>query len=146
MLVAELMDQDVQVLAPTASLQEAGRLLRRPGEPVVLVQEGDRVVATVSQRDLALGGCGGGLDPAGTPLEAVMSRDPVCCSPDLGLAEARAIMHEHDADALVVCDGSGRPVGLLSRLKLLEVLSGPAFAQSRGPAPEYVHRVRGDDP
>jgi CBS domain-containing protein len=144
MLVAELMEVSLTKVSPAASLQEAGTLMRTGATDVLLVEEDGRLLATVSARDLAVRGCGDGLDPRTASVDRVMSREPLRCASDLGLAEARALMGEKGADALVVCDGVGHPVGLLTRVRLLDVLAGPPFAQSRGPAPEQVERVRGD--
>jgi hypothetical protein len=41
-------------------------------------------------------------------------------------------------------DEQDRPVGVLTRVRVLEVLAGPPFGQARGPLPENVEQVRGD--
>lgn len=48
------------------------------------------------------------------------------------------------SDAGVDGDEQDRPVGVLTRVRVLEVLAGPPFGQARGPLPENVEQVRGD--
>ena len=144
MIVGELMEIRLTPVSTGTSVQDAARLMRSAGDRPLPVVDADRLVATLSAWDLTVRAYAEGLSPAGTAVEQVMSRHPVRCSPDLEVREARILMREQGVEALVVCDERDRPVGVLTLLRVLEVLAGPPFARVRGPVPENVEQVRGD--
>jgi arabinose-5-phosphate isomerase len=143
-IVGEVMEVGPSPVSAATSLQDAARLMRRAGHAPLLVLEADQLVGTLSAWDLSVRGCAEGLAPGQAAVGQVMSRDPVRCSPDLDLREAGGLMRKRGVEALVVCDEEDHPVGVLTLLRVLELLAGPPFARARGPIPETVERVRGD--
>ena len=44
----------------------------------------------------------------------VMSRDPVCCSPESAIGAVAKLMAEHDCGEIPVCDDRRRPIGVVT--------------------------------
>lgn len=55
-----------------------------------------------------------------TPLSAVMSRDIVCASPDLPVAELVALLLDRGFSGVPVVDSEGKPIGVVSKSDLLD--------------------------
>ena len=143
MRTQELMIVTFPSIPATASLQQAGVMLEEAGVALLPVRDGDRMVGTVSERDLAVRGCGQGLDPRVTPVARVMA-DPVSCSADARLQDALALMRSHRVPVLVVHDRQKHVVGLVTTQTLLDALDSLAPVEDWGPLPDEVKRVRGD--
>lgn len=54
-----------------------------------------------------------------TPLGALAGKAPVTCGPGTPLAEALGLMHGRRIGSILVTDGPGRPVGILTRYDVL---------------------------
>jgi CBS domain-containing protein len=143
MQVQDLMIDPVPAVAEDASLGQAAALMGEGGLPVLAVLRGPEVLGTLSLRDLALGGCARGRAPDTTPVSAVMTRRLAFCRLDADLAAALALMAEQDVEALLVRTESGKVIGLLPRLGVLEELARPNL-EAHGPVPEYVRQVQGN--
>ena len=147
MKIAELTTRNAPPLAPGATLQEAAAALGAAGLAVLPVMVGDRLVGTLSDRDLALGGCGGGLDPTHARVSAILGPVPgpgaALCPGDTSLRDALRLMGEQGRAALVVVDGDGRVAGVVSLAGLLDLLGGLLPEEAEGPEPDSVRRVRG---
>jgi CBS-domain-containing membrane protein len=143
MRVEDLMQREFAVVAESASLEDAGRLLQDAGSDVLPVARQGRLAGTVGWRELALGGCAAGLDPRRTRVAQVMTPRLGDCPPDADPGAVLARMREQAAEAVAVGTGPQGVVGFLTRRRLLEALVMPDD-QDRGPAPEHVKRVRGE--
>ncbi|MGH7119746.1 MAG: CBS domain-containing protein [Acetobacteraceae bacterium] len=78
----------------------------------VLVSAQTGVAGIVADRDLALAVLGGGLDPATTPLDEVMSGQVVSCDIGADLEEVVRLMEEQRVRRVPLTE-AGRPVGLV---------------------------------
>lgn len=72
MKLKEIMTKDVQVIHPDETLQMAAQKMRDHDIGFLPVCEGDRLVGTVTDRDLALRGVAAGIN---SKAMAVLSRD-----------------------------------------------------------------------
>lgn len=85
------------------------------------VLDGGHLVGVVSQRDLALvENVRGGGD---TPVEEIMSEEPVVVDPDLDVKEAIKIMMEKRIGSLIVRAKEGRHWGIFTYTDALKYLS-----------------------
>jgi len=137
------MKVDFGVVSDSASLQEAAVLMRDRDTYVVAVEQGERIVGTLSQRDLALKGYGEGRDPDKDSVAMVMTPTPVLSPLETDLITALRLMGTYGIDALLLGAPPKQIVGLVTRLQVLEELADPD-KEPRGPLPEEVKRVRGD--
>jgi CBS domain-containing protein len=144
MLIGQFSVHDIATVQPGATLVEAGRVLRdAPGGVAAVVFDGS-LLGTVSMRDLALKGCAEGLDPATATVNQVLDPEPPVCAVDADLKHALRLMGEHRQAWLVLRDATDALAGVVSLAELLDLLADRVPAESTGPEPEYVHRVRGD--
>lgn len=139
----DIMISDFPVVPEDATLQQAASVMAEHGTPVVGVRRGERIVGSVSHRDLAIGGCGAGRDPHSTAVAEVMTAHTVAAPVHAELLGVLGLMRERGLEAVFVGAVSERPVGLLTREQVLEALALPDD-RPRGPDPEHVKRVRGD--
>jgi predicted transcriptional regulator len=125
-------------------LAETGRVLRRAGSSLAAVVEDGRLLGTVSEHDIVVSACSVGFDPEALAVGEICNTHPLLCPFDVDLRFALRLMREHQQGSLLLTDGNDDPAGIVSLLELLELFEGLAPAESSEPAPEYVHRVRGD--
>ena len=87
MLVRECLRTAPVTVPPGCTLEEAGRLLGNHGVGSLLVVDGDRLAGIVTDRDITVRGVGEGR-PASTPVEAVMTADPITIQGSADVYEA----------------------------------------------------------
>jgi CBS domain-containing protein len=81
MKISEIMTSDVEVVSPEQPMQEAARLMLQADAGVVPVQEGDKLIGIITDRDIAVRGVAEGRGPD-TPVRDVMSEKPLFCFDD----------------------------------------------------------------
>jgi CBS domain-containing protein len=117
----DLMNRDVRWISASATARDAARLMRDQSLGFLLVAgpSPDELVGIVTERDLAIRVCAEDRVPGDTPVLAIATTDVVCCSKteDLKVAEKR--MTASQKSRLVVLDGEGHPVGILSLTEIL---------------------------
>ncbi len=128
--VREFMTSPATSLAPDARLLDAALIFRRTGIRHVPIVQSGRVVGLVTDHDVYR------FSPSllsritqdeynaifeNTPLERVMTRDPVTVSPDTPLREAAALLYERKLGCLPVVE-NGRLAGIITVSDMLVVL------------------------
>ena len=115
--VGEIMTPDVLGLEPATSLVDAARRMHERRVGAVVVQEGDRLVGIVTERDIlravATGAIGGSVADA-------MTHGPDTIGPDESAGQAAALMIHGGFRHLPVADGR-TVVGMLSIRDLVRV-------------------------
>ena len=92
---------------------EAARLMRETQVGSLFVMEHGRVVGIFTERDALFRVLADGLDPANTPMSAVMTPDPLAVHPDQPFVHALHLMHDHGFRHVLVAE-NGRPLGVVS--------------------------------
>jgi CBS domain-containing protein len=136
MKAQDIMTRDPACCTPTDTVQHAARLLQEHDcgcLPVVEDQQSRRVVGVITDRDIACRSVARGWS-ADTSVEAVMSPNPVCCSPEAEVREVERIMVERQVRRVPVEDGDGCCVGIVAQADL-------ALAGDRGLSDKEVGRV-----
>lgn len=87
---------------------------------VPVIDEQAHVVGVVTDRDLALRVLGK-QRPANTPVENIMSRNVVKCSPDDSLERAEQLLAQSHKSRLVLTDQRNMLVGVLSLADVAQV-------------------------
>jgi CBS domain-containing protein len=98
---------DVVCVTSDACVLDAARLMNEHRIGGVVVTEGGRPVAMFTERDVLRGVVGAGLDPATTPVSAVMSQTLLTVTPDTPVDECRALMTERRVRHLPVVGPAG---------------------------------------
>jgi CBS domain-containing protein len=82
---------------------------------IIPIVDGDRLVGTITDRDLAIRVVAEGRDPQTTTVAEVASRDLVTIDPQQDLDEALRLMARHQVRRLPVVEEDGKLVGILSQ-------------------------------
>lgn len=113
MKVREAMTRDVRLIAPDQSIQEAARLMAELDIGAVPVQEDDRLVGMITDRDIAVRAVAEGRGPD-TPVRQIMSPEVKYCFDDQSVDEVTQNMGDLRLRRLPVLNRDKRLVGILS--------------------------------
>lgn len=113
--IRELMTAEPRVVEADKPVTDAAKLMRDEDVGLAPVVEGDRLVGTVTDRDIAIRVVAEGRDPAATTVRDVASTDLVTIDPEQSLDEALRLMAEHQIRRLPVVEEDGRLVGVLAQ-------------------------------
>jgi CBS domain-containing protein len=105
---------ELHQLPPSATVFAAACLMKAKSCGAVAIARSGRLEGIFTERDLVNRVVAGGLDPAHTSLDKVMTRDPDCVRADSSVAEALRMMEDGGYRHLPVVEG-GRLVGMVSR-------------------------------
>jgi CBS domain-containing protein len=114
----DLMTKDPVCCLPAETASQAAQLMYRHdigAVPVVEDRESKRLLAMITDRDLAIKVIAQGRDPKTVKIEEVMSPDIVMSSPDDEYGTALTLMEEHKIRRIPVVDNAGRVVGIISQ-------------------------------
>ncbi|WNO72424.1 cyclic nucleotide-binding/CBS domain-containing protein [Streptomyces sp. AM8-1-1] len=114
MLVRDAMSTVVLTIGPTHTLRQAARLMaaRRVGAAVVLDTDADGL-GILTERDILVA-VGKGQDPDQETAGTHTTTDVVFAAPSWTLEEAAEAMSHGGFRHLIVMDGDGGPVGIVS--------------------------------
>ena len=113
--VQELMTANPQSVSADQTIVDAARIMRDEDAGLVPVVEGDRLVGTLTDRDIAVRVVAEGRDPQSTNVREVASTDLVTIDPQQDLSEALRLMAQHQVRRLPVVEEDGRLVGILAQ-------------------------------
>ena len=104
---------DVFSLPPDVTVAEAAKEMDRHRVGAILVIEDGRIVGIFTERDVLSRVVATGIDPKTTPIEFVMTRDPITVASSTTVEEVMALFTNKRFRHLPVVD-DGRLVGLVS--------------------------------
>ena len=115
MNVERLMKTDVNACRPDDTGNCAARIMwERDCGFVPIVDENERVLAVVTDRDLCMAAYTQGKPLQEISLHSVMSKEIFSCRPDEDLSQAEILMRKRQVRRLPVTDAEGRLKGILS--------------------------------
>ena len=117
MRVEQVMCKDVPTLRPSDPLSWAARILRETGHGIVPVVAGDgsnRMVGTVTEREVCVGTYRRGLPPCQIFVGSVMLHHVHACTPATRVEDAVRLMERAQLERLPVVDGTGQLLGIVS--------------------------------
>ncbi|MGA7123234.1 MAG: IMP dehydrogenase [Polyangiaceae bacterium] len=130
---------------PSQSLRAALEVMREHDISGVPVVEGDRPVGILTARDIRFEQ---NLDQ---PVSALMTRDLVTVPPGVSVDEAKRLLHKHRIEKLLVVDGDGKLVGLITIKDILQADKYPQAVKDEqrrlrvgaaiGPGPDRHERT-----
>jgi CBS domain-containing protein len=109
----DLMSRNVQVIDPNMTIEDAAIRMRDGDFGMMPVGENDRMIGTISDRDIAIRGVAERKD-AGTRVRDVMSKGVTWVYEDNSVDEAVVLMSEHQVRRLPVLDRNKRLVGIVA--------------------------------
>jgi CBS domain-containing protein len=113
MKVREAMTRDVRLVRPDQPISEAARLMAELDIGALPVEENDRLVGMITDRDIAVRAVAGGRGPD-TAVREVMSREIKYCYEDQSIDEVTQNMGELRIRRLPVLTRDKRLIGILS--------------------------------
>lgn len=113
MNVQECMSRNVQVCAPDMTVRDAARVMKDIDSGFLPIGEGDRLLGTLTDRDIAIRAVAEGKGPD-TPVREVMSADVCYCFEDEDIDEVARNMGDIKVRRLPVVNREKRLVGVVS--------------------------------
>ncbi len=123
MKISEIMTRDVCLARPDHSVEDVARMMLAIDAGCLPVGEEDRLVGTVTDRDIAVRAVGQGKGPK-TPVSEVMSPDVKFCFDDEDSAHVAQNMGELQVRRLPVLDRDKRLVGIVSLADIAQAERG----------------------
>jgi len=109
----DLMSGDVKVISPDMSIRDAARQMRDGDFGMLPVGENDRMIGTISDRDIAIRAVAEGKETA-TKVRDVMSEGIAWAFEDDSVEEAAKIMSKRQVRRLPVVNRDKRLVGIVA--------------------------------
>jgi CBS domain-containing protein len=113
--VSEFMTSELRTIDADKSVAYAAKMLRDEDVGLAPIVEGDRLVGTLTDRDIAIRVVAEGRDPDSTTAREVASTELVTLDPQQDLDEALRLMAEHQVRRLPVVEEDGRLVGIVAQ-------------------------------
>ena len=109
----DLMSRDVQMISPDGTIKDAAQQMRKGNFGMMPVGEADRVIGTISDRDIAIRAVAEGKDSS-TKVREIMSGGLVWAYEDDSVDDAATLMSEHKIRRLPVMNAEKRLVGIVA--------------------------------
>jgi CBS domain-containing protein len=114
MKIKEISTPEPQCISPNASLTEAAKKMRILDIGMLPVCENDRLIGTVTDRDITVRAVAEGLDPKTVKVRQMMTQEVVYCFENRTVEEAAQLMEEKKIRRLPVLDAQRHLVGIVS--------------------------------
>jgi CBS domain-containing protein len=114
MKIRDVMTRSVELVNPDTSLQEAAHKMRETDTGFLPVGENDRLVGTLTDRDITIRAVAEGRDPKSAKVRDAMSDELVYVFEDAETAEAADLMAQRQIRRLPVLNQDKRLVGVVS--------------------------------
>jgi CBS domain-containing protein len=118
--IRDVMTRNPRTLAASSSTVEAARAMRDEDVGLIPIVEGDRLVGTVSDRDIALRVVAEGKTADAVQVGEVASRELVTIDPGQDLDEALRLMATHQVRRLPVVDEDGKLIGIVAQADVVK--------------------------
>jgi len=109
----DVMSRDVKVINPDMTIEEAARTMCAGDFGMMPVGENDRMIGTISDRDITVRAVAEGKGPA-TKVREIMSPGIFWAYEDATVDEAAKLMSEHQVRRLPVVSRDKRLVGIVA--------------------------------
>ena len=134
--IREVMTSNPCTIDADKPISYAAKMMRDEDVGLAPVVEGDRLVGTLTDRDIAIRVVAEGHDPDSTKVKDVASKDVVTVDPQQGLDEALRLMAEHQVRRL--------PVEALDGVERLHAQADVARLADDRKTGEVVERISQD--
>lgn len=105
--------RDIWTIAPTVTVYQAIQMMSEKNIGALPVMEGTKLVGIISERDYMSKVALKGKSSKATPVNDIMTRDPVTVGPDQNISRCLEIITEHRIRHLPVVDGD-KLLGIIS--------------------------------
>ena len=113
--IRDVMTSNPSSVSSNQTVADAARLMKQEDVGITPVVDGDRLVGTVTDRDIVVRVVAEGKDPQSVTVRDVASTDLVTVDPQQDLSEALRLMAQHQVRRLPVVEEDGRLVGVVAQ-------------------------------
>jgi CBS domain-containing protein len=113
--IRELMTANPCSIDADKSVSYAAKMMKDEDVGLAPIVEGDKLVGTVTDRDIAIRVVAEGKDPESTTVREIASTQLVTIDPQQSLDEALRLMAQHQVRRLPVVEEDGRLVGVVAQ-------------------------------
>jgi CBS domain-containing protein len=114
MKVSEMMSRIMECVQPGASIKEAAEKMRATDVGFLPVCDGDKVVGTLTDRDIIIRHVADGQNPYRVKVRDVMTPNVFYSFEDQDVEEVARYMQEHEVRRILIYDRGERLVGVVS--------------------------------
>ena len=114
MQLRDIITDSVDTLTPTTTLEDAAKMMRERDLGWMPVEEADKVIGIVTDRDIVIRAIASSLDPKTTAVGQVMTKNVLSCNIDDDVDDACELMEREQVRRLVVLDDDGALAGVVS--------------------------------
>ena len=129
MKVSECMSNEVQVVTPDRSVRDVASIMAQTDAGIVPVQNNDRLVGMVTDRDIVVRGIASGKGPDAKVAD-VMTQDVKYCFDDDDVEQVARNMGEIQVRRLPVVNHDKRLVGIISLGDIAKSCGGAISGQA----------------
>jgi CBS domain-containing protein len=122
--IRELMTSNPRTIGQDETVVQAAKMMRDEDVGLAPIVDGDRLVGTVTDRDIAIRVVAEGKDPGSTKAIEIASRELVTIDPQQDLDEALRLMARHQVRRLPVVEEDGKLVGVVAQADVAEHAPG----------------------
>jgi CBS domain-containing protein len=113
--IREIMTANPCTIDAEKTVDYAAKMMRDEDVGLAPIVEGDRLMGTLTDRDIAIRVVAEGKDPGSTQVRAVASKQLVTLDPQQDLDAALRLMAKHQVRRLPVVEEDGRLVGVVAQ-------------------------------
>lgn len=113
--IREVMTSNPCAIDADKPVAYAAKMMRDEDVGLAPIVEGDKLVGTLTDRDIATRVVAEGRDPESTSVREVASTDLVTVDPEQDLDEALRLMAEHQVRRIPVVEEDGKLVGVVAQ-------------------------------
>ncbi len=125
MRIEDLMKRNPECAHENENIQQAAKRMRDQNIGFLPVcDQSMRPIGTLTDRDITIRAVANDNRPSETRVGEVMTREVVACRLGDDIKDAERLMGEHQKSRVMVCDESGRLVGVVSLSDIIEQDSG----------------------
>jgi len=114
MKISEILTPNPQCVSPQTSLTAAAGMMKSLDVGILPICENDRLIGTVTDRDITIRGVASGANPQTATVREVMTPDIIYCFDDEDVEDAAELMEQKQVRRLPVLTRNKRLVGILS--------------------------------
>ena len=114
MKVREIMTTDVECVPPDTGIRDLANKMKTLDVGFVPVCESDRLVGTVTDRDIVIRGIAAGKDVDGTTARDIMTKEVYWCYEDDDVKDVAKVMREKEVRRMLILNQDKRLVGVAS--------------------------------
>jgi len=130
-LIKDIMSPKFQFVSPSATVQDAAQMMKKNDIGFLPVAENDKMIGTITDRDIAINAVAAGKNPASTNVKDCMNSKLYYCYDDQTADEICKNMAEMQVSRFPVVNRAKRLVGVVSYADLSAVASPAVYTHAQ---------------